>query len=112
MKVLFFFSISISLVACFSAKIATEPVAVAPVNLEKATIKYPGYNNQMYEDGKNLYESNCQSCHGLKNPLKFTEEQWKELVPSMSAKANKHKDAQLSKEDEDLILKYVVTQGL
>lgn len=98
--------------ACFTTKVTTKPVEVTPMNLEKAIVKFPGYTIAMYTNGKDLYESNCQSCHALKNPLKYTEEQWNKLVPAMSAKANKNKDANLSKEDEDLILKYLVTQGL
>ena len=112
MKYLLFILICSLLVACFSTKVVTESASESLLILDKAVVKFPGYTKEMFVSGKNLFESNCQSCHGLKDPLKYTEEQWEILVPSMSAKANRNKDANLSKEDEELILKYVVSLGL
>ncbi|MBT8327182.1 MAG: cytochrome c [Bacteroidia bacterium] len=112
MKYIVLALISFSLAACFSSKVATDTVSEPTLNLDKAKAKFPGYSTAMFDSGKKLYDSNCQSCHALKDPLKFTEEQWTKLVPSMSAKANKNKGANLSKEDEDLIFKYLVSVGL
>ena len=106
---------SIALVGCFGAKKLTEtppPPSPPTLNIEKAQVKFEGYTLENYNSGKMLYNANCHSCHGLKDPLAFTEEQWSKLVPGMSAKSNAKKGTSISKEDEELIFRYVVSQSL
>lgn len=109
-KSIIIFSISVFLVSCFGSKKVAETPTV--VNLEKAQAKFAGYTLESYTQGEKLYTANCQSCHGLKDPLAFSEDQWSALVPDMSAKSNKKKGTSITKEEEELMFKYLVSQGL
>jgi len=47
-------------------------------------------------EGKSIYESNCNKCHALFNPGKFTETEWTKYLNVMAPKAkvsNEQKDA-------------------
>lgn len=60
------------------------------------------------ERGKASFEKHCQTCHGLKKPSSFTENQWKNLVPKMSGMANKNAGTTIiTEEDKNNILLYV-----
>lgn len=37
--------------------------------------------------GKQIYETSCVRCHGLKNIDKYSDEQWSTILPRMSEKA-------------------------
>jgi len=110
MKYIFIVIIGFFITGCFANKATTNVVSM--VNLDKAKAKFPGYTAEQYNTGKVLYETKCNTCHGLKDPLKFNEEQLTKTVPNMVKKANTKKDAKLSAEDGDSILKYLVTQIL
>jgi cytochrome c2 len=73
----------VGLAACASQKMLTPTEADATA----AASKFPGTTLADLQEGKTLYEANCQKCHGLKNPQKFTETQLDQIVPSMAAKA-------------------------
>lgn len=61
--------------------------------------------------GYELYQAKCGLCHGLKDPMRYTEEQWNILVPGMVRKANDKKNTQITSEQENQILAYVLTMG-
>lgn len=97
---------SLLLTACISAKLLTPSQS----DVDRVASKYPGYTLTELAHGKSLYEQNCGTCHGLKNPASRSEEKWKKVVPEMVTKVNRKKSV-LSEKDQEEILKYVVTMG-
>jgi cytochrome c5 len=102
----------IALSGCFGAKKVVEAKSSEESALSKAQAKFPGYTLEQFEDGKNLYETNCNKCHALKTPKNYSEEEWAKLVPSMSKKANDKKGSDLTEEDQILIYNYVIAASL
>ena len=98
------------LVACSTSKniesSSTEKVILS--DLEVGQKLYPGLTQTELNDGKNLYESKCSACHAAKAAKSKSPNEWKEIVPKMSAFSNK-KGKTITAEEENLILKYVVT---
>jgi cytochrome c len=111
MKYLSLVIISTFIVGCFASKsTVVDPEAPDPQEIvNNAVSKFPGYTLAEFNQGESLYETKCTLCHTAKTPQNFTEEQWSKLVPGMAAKANNKKAAGLTKADEDLIYKYVVS---
>lgn len=77
---------------------------------DRMSTKYPGYTLANLNEGKALFEVHCSKCHGLKKPQSRNESQWKHIVPEMVGMANK-KSVVISKENEEAILKYLVTMA-
>ncbi len=90
------------LAACGTAVKTGVP---AQSDADRATAKFPGTTLAELNKGKIAYEANCGNCHGLKNPLKYSEEEWRKEVPPMAKKAK------VDAATEELILKYVVTMS-
>ncbi len=81
-------------------------------DVERMKEKYPGYTLQELNDGKILYEQNCHTCHTLKNPVDYSEQQWTLIVPKMVAKVNKKAgNTVIDKDYEKVLLRYLVTMG-
>ena len=55
--------------------------------------------------GKNLYEISCVRCHKLKDPAKYTAQQWPGLVNKMQ------KRAKITDEQKAIILSYLVSEA-
>jgi cytochrome c5 len=68
-----------------------------------AKARWADENIQELERGKMYYSLVCQKCHGLKNPSKFTEADWKNIMPDMQKKAK------IADTTSNLILRYVLT---
>ena len=85
-------------IAGFVATLPASGPAVRPA-VERYLASTPGTP----PEGRRTYVLYCSGCHGLKSPMDYTEEQWKENVSEMKEKA-KIKDA-----DSQLILKYLIT---
>jgi cytochrome c5 len=88
------------LAACASKK---TTISLTDTDGSRAAAKYPGASLASLQKGKLLYEENCGSCHGLKSPTDYNEEQWGKHVKRMAPKAK------IDKPTEELILQYVVT---
>ena len=103
--------IAIVMVASCSPKTKAPTSSLNP-DVERMQSKYPGYTNEQFTAGQNLYESNCGSCHKLK-PLKAMDEAgWNRIVPPMVAKVNKKAGSEiLDKEKQEAILRYLVTMA-
>ncbi|MES2747266.1 MAG: cytochrome c [Bacteroidota bacterium] len=52
-------------------------------------------------EGKNLFVNNCAKCHNLKNPNKYTPEEWAPILMRMQKKAK------ISDSDREKIYNYV-----
>lgn len=104
-KVLFGFII-LALAGCISAKLLTPTQR----DVDRVQAKFPNYTLSELNQGKHLFEQNCKTCHGLKNPTSRSEEKWREIVPVMVKKVNR-KETVLSAHDEELILRFLITMS-
>lgn len=52
-------------------------------------------------EGKMLFQNNCAKCHNLKNPNKYTPEEWRPILMRMQKKAK------ISDEEREKIYHYV-----
>ena len=96
----------IILTACASTK--TTPPTQADIT--RIQDKFPNYSLTELNNGKLLYEQHCNNCHLLKKPTSRTEEQWKKIVPEMTAKVNK-KTVLLDEKKQESVLKYLITMS-
>lgn len=104
-KRIFILLTTTSFLACTAYKLA-EPT---DADVEKAKTKFSDINLQQLQDGKKLYENNCNLCHKLYQPAAINEEQWRKIVPVMVKKVNKKTGQNtLTSKDEDKILKYLL----
>lgn len=106
MKKLVYPVIILILTGCFSAKLLVP----TQNDVDRVQSKFPNYTLTDLNHGKSLFEQNCAKCHGLKNPSSRSEEKWREIVPVMVKRANK-KQTVISPEDQEQILKYLITMS-
>lgn len=109
-KTLLSVSIIAILFACATPKnnSTSTDTKVVLSDLEMGQKLYPGYTQANFDEGKNLYDSKCAACHATKSPSSKSSDEWKGIVPKMSALSNK-KNKPISAEEELLITKYLVT---
>ena len=106
--------LSVSIIAILFACATPKETSTSTENkvvlsdLEMGQKLYPGYTQSNFDDGKNLYDSKCAACHAAKAPSSKSPNEWKSIVPSMSALSNKNGKA-ISADEELLITKYLVT---
>jgi len=96
----FYLSLALVFTACGTVLLIPDQTDVVRVS-----DKFPGYTLADLSEGKTLYEENCKKCHGLKDPKKFSEEQWNKIVPPMAKKAK------IDAQQEESIRKYVITMS-
>lgn len=105
-KIMLTLTVAFVIVSC-----AVKLVPPTQPDVDRVQSKYPGYTLEDLNKGKALFEQNCAECHRLKNPTKFSEEKWQNIVPKMVKKVNKKHPNTLNDADRELILKYVVTMN-
>lgn len=91
---------------------ACSPKLSNPTNddLTIAKSKFGDVTLQELQEGKKLYQENCNLCHKLYKPQMFSEEKWRNIIPPMVRKVNKKVGQEVLKtQDENKILKYVLT---
>ncbi len=81
------------------------------LDIERGRTKFPNYTLAEMNRGKIVYSQNCGNCHAYKNPSKYSESEWNEIVPRMVKKANKN-DMLINKEEAELLRKFVITMSL
>lgn len=81
----------------------SHKIMLSQSDADRAAAKFPGTTLADLQQGKTLYESTCNKCHGLKNPRSRDEAGWRQIVPVMAQKAK------VDAHTEDLILRYLVT---
>jgi cytochrome c5 len=109
MKIFFLLVAGSALIAsCTMSKSA----APSQARVDSVADKFPGYTLADMTKGKELYVSNCQTCHQLAKPDSETESEWNHIVPEMVQKTNNKagKDV-LDAEGEKLILRYLITMS-
>lgn len=67
----------------------------------------PSMTSETFSLTKNIFEIECNRCHGLKKPASRTPEAWQTIIPDMVKKANR-KGAAISAEQEKNLLTYVL----
>ncbi len=109
MKKALFILFAFVFVACSSTfQLATPQQS----DVDRVSTKYPGYNLSALNDGKALYQENCNKCHKLKNPTSRNETKWNKIVPKMVGKLNKKEGkTAVDQNQQELILRYIVTMG-
>lgn len=74
---------SVLLVQCTAKKTATATMSPEQI---VADVK-KNYTEAQMEEGKTIFESKCNKCHGLKEPEHITVNKWERVLPRMSDKA-------------------------
>ncbi|MBS1934892.1 MAG: hypothetical protein JST96_12900 [Bacteroidetes bacterium] len=87
--------------ACATVKLA-EPTQI---DADRGSQKFSGYSLNDLNEGKKIYEANCNKCHRYKAPESRDEAKWDDIIPKMAKKAK------LSSDQQELVLKYVVTMS-
>lgn len=54
--------------------------------------------------GKQLYETSCVRCHRLKEPTRYTAQEWPELVNKMQNRAK------ITDEQKNIMLRYLLAE--
>lgn len=101
-------SLIIILAACGSTKL----VIPSQADVDRASQKNNSITLASINEGKALFEQNCNRCHGYKNPNSRSEKRWAKIIPRMVAKVNKKmKKEEIDANEQELILNYVVTMS-
>jgi cytochrome c5 len=107
MKKSFILTLMTILTAC-----TVKLIPPAQSDVDRVSVKYPGYSLSELNAGQALFEQTCNRCHRLKNPASRNEDQWGKIVPMMIKKLNKkeHKEV-IDDKHEESILRYLVTMS-
>jgi cytochrome c5 len=96
------------LTACSSAKLLTP----AQSDVDRVSVKYPGFTLADLNEGKAMFEQTCNRCHRLKDPASRSEDKWNKIVPQMIGKLNKKEGREVVDDKQQaIILKYLVTMS-
>jgi len=104
-----FIGILLMLAACSTAVKLVQPTQS---DVDRGVQKYSNLTLADLNQGKAIYEKECNLCHGLKNPASQSEEKWKKIVPKMVEKVNKKKGTTaIDKKSEEILLQYLITMS-
>jgi cytochrome c5 len=96
------------LAACGSTKL----IQPSQADVDRGAQKFSKLTLADLNQGKTIFEQNCNLCHGLKNPTSKNEDQWKKIVPKMVQKVNNKKgNAGIDKKSEEILLQYLITMS-
>lgn len=99
-----FAGLTVFMANCSSSKSASTASNEMTPEAKVAAVKKNFTAHQM-EEGKTLFENNCNKCHGLKDPAKRTVEKLEKVLPSMIRKAK------LTEEQGTLVRAYLLSQA-
>ena len=101
---------SLVLISCGAAQYV--PVTPTQTDAERVQTSFASVTIEELNLGKSHYETQCGSCHKLKNPTRFSEAKWRDIVPKMTEKTNKKaKSVVVDAVKQEQILKYVVAMS-
>lgn len=96
------------LAACGSVKL----IQPSQADVDRGTQKYSNLTLADLNQGKAIYERECNLCHGLKAPVSKNEDQWKKIVPKMVQKVNRKKGSiAIDPKSEEILLQYLITMS-
>ncbi|NVK05517.1 MAG: cytochrome c [Flavobacteriia bacterium] len=105
-RILSLAALLIFIVSCGGLKLTTP----TQMDVERMESTYPDLTVAKLIEGKGLYEDKCSRCHGLKDPIAYTPEQWQRITPNMANKA-RGRQIEISAEQEETIMRYLVTMS-
>lgn len=103
MKRNIFLGMAVLFASCAASKVVMTDTESA--NYKYGKTKFASYSKEQFMQGKLINEKSCGSCHKLKDPTRFTEQQLNKIIPNMAKKAK------ISDTEKDLVLKYYVASG-
>jgi hypothetical protein len=86
---------------CSSAKVVLSTPGSAELTV--AQKNWPTASLQSLEEGRVIYTSKCNTCHGLKNIPNRSEDSWKHEIDDMAPKAK------LNTKEKDLLTQYILS---
>ena len=86
---------------CSTAKVVLSTPGNAELAIAQKT--WPTATLQSLEEGRVIYTTKCNTCHGLKNIPNRTEASWKHEIDDMSPKAK------LTAQEKDLLTQYILS---
>lgn len=95
---------SMALVQC-APKTSKSVSSAGPTPEEKVAEIKKNFTDDQLAQGKTIYESNCNKCHGLKLPPTHTVESWENIIPKMAKKAH------LDPTQESLVRAYILSNA-
>jgi cytochrome c5 len=105
MKKLSIVAVALVFAAC-SSQLATPTQADA----DRGAAMHQGLTLAQLQEGKKLYAAECNRCHPLKDPAKWTAAEWSEIMPKM-IKGVEKKGGMLTDEQKDNLLRYAQTMA-
>ncbi len=92
-----FLLVSLTLHGCLS----TEQIA-PPIGLSMQTLaETEGYSITQLRRGRNLYITDCATCHSPEPVARYSQRQWDEIMPRMA------RETKMSLDDEQAVTAYV-----
>ena len=102
-------SITVVLMSACSVKL----MDLTQTDAERGSAKFKGATLETLNQGKSIFQENCNECHGLKRPSSRTEERWNKIVPTMVKKLNlKMGKEVIDAKKQELLLQYLVTMSI
>jgi cytochrome c5 len=105
-------SIFLFFAIAFFAACSTQLLNLTQADADRGAVKFEGTTLESLNQGKAIFEANCNRCHGLKNPSSKNEEQWNTIVPQMVKKVNKLVGSEeINPRKQELLRRYLVTMS-
>jgi mono/diheme cytochrome c family protein len=86
---------------CATPRTAPAPGAISPDAVEMAKTRWPGASAQTLEEGRGIFLSSCNKCHGYPDRSAYADEKWPGIIERMGKKAK------LSPEQAQLVLRFI-----
>lgn len=103
-KTFLILSLALGLVYCKTKKESVKPApAGAKTPIDIAVVKWPNTAQSELDEGKLIYETKCNTCHGLKKIVTRSEKNWIHEIDDMSPKAK------LTAEEKLKLTKYILS---
>jgi len=108
MKLTLLATLLLLLVACTSKKKTVAENTNTPTEAQLLAVneKYAGTTMDVLENGSKLYYGTCTNCHGAKNILSRSEEEWPKIIERMAPLAK------INESEKDAVFKYVMAVKL
>ena len=105
-------TIIISFVVLLLSACSAKLLDITQTDVDRGSLKFKGTTLESLNQGKSVFQENCNECHGLKKPASRTEEKWNKIVPAMVKKLNlKMGKEVIDSKKQDLLLQYLVTMS-
>ena len=90
--------IAVAAIVLISACSKNMYVAYVPADVD---VKNSGSSMQTLNQGMAVFTTNCDKCHALKQPERWTKEEWQKILVRMNKKSK------LSESDAELLAAYI-----